>query len=267
MRSSPGVSHRVVTHRPQLFPVHRAREAFQAGRGRKQIFSFIRSSPGCPQLSGVRQHPCPTCPQGHPQAGFRRPLTHLYPRAIVLPDTRPPGYNGSRSVRGRQSANPRITGGLVSPTRGNASSPARSAARMRPRAANGQQLLLLGLLARDPCVLPSHVRKLAARRPAHGPDPSRPACRRLGFRARNVAEHAWSPGPASRDALDCGRAGARHQAPGPLPARGRRRRRGLVGRSVVIHPNSAGWPSAFAATDRRRRRPPSSRYGPRGGDP
>jgi hypothetical protein len=48
---------------------------------------------------------------------------------------------------------------------------------------------------------------------------------------------------------------------------GRRRRCGLVGRSVVVHPNSAGWPSVFAATDRRRRRPPSSRYGPRGGGP
>jgi hypothetical protein len=109
--------------------------------------------------------------------------------------------NGSRSVRGRQSANPRIPGGLVSSTRGNASSPARSAARMRPRAANGQQLPLLGLLGRDPCMLPSHVRKRAVRRPAHSPDPSRPACRRLGFRAWNIAEHAWSPGPASRGAL------------------------------------------------------------------
>jgi hypothetical protein len=26
----------------------------------------------------------------------------------------------------------------------------------------------------------------------HSPDPSRPACRRLGFRAWNIAEHAWS---------------------------------------------------------------------------
>jgi hypothetical protein len=63
---------------------------------------------------------------------------------------------------------------------------------MRPRAANGQQLLLLDLLARDPCALASHVRKLAVRRPAHSPDPSRPACRRLGSRSWNIAEHAWS---------------------------------------------------------------------------
>ena len=57
--------------------------------------------------------------------------------------------------RGRQSANPRITGGLVSSTRGNASPPPRSAPRMRPRAANGQQRLLLGLLARDPLCSPA----------------------------------------------------------------------------------------------------------------
>ena len=90
----------------------------------------------------------------------------------LLSSALPPRPTGTD--RGRQSANPRITGGLVSATRGNASSPARPAARMRPRAANGRQLLLLGRLARDLYVLPSHVRKLAMRRPAHRPDPSRP---------------------------------------------------------------------------------------------
>jgi hypothetical protein len=97
--------------------------------------------------------------------------------------------------RGRQSANPRIPGGLVSSTRGNASSPARSTARMWPRAANGQQLLLLRLLPRDHCVLPSHVRELTVQRPAHSPDPSRPACRRLGFRAGTSPSTPGALGP------------------------------------------------------------------------
>jgi hypothetical protein len=61
---------------------------------------------------------------------------------------------------------------------------------MRPPAANGQQLLLLDLLARDLCVLPSHVRKPQCGGQHHSPDPSRPACRRLGLQAWNIAEQA-----------------------------------------------------------------------------
>jgi hypothetical protein len=37
----------------------------------------------------------------------------------------------------------------------------------------------------------------------HSPDPSRPACRRLGFRAWNIAEQAWRLTPASTGALGC----------------------------------------------------------------
>ena len=73
--------------------------------------------------------------------------------------------NGSRSVRGRQSANPRITGGLVSPEQANAPAPAPSASGTCPRAANGQQSVSLGLLAGDLAALASHVGKLTWRRP------------------------------------------------------------------------------------------------------
>jgi hypothetical protein len=151
--------------------------------------------PGCP-------HPAPRPSTAMPDlspassTGWRAfTLTPPDPHAIVHDDTRPPETRRLSLCKGKAEREPDVTGGLVSSTRGNASSPARSAARMRPRAANGQQLLLLGLLARDPCVLPSHVRKLTVRRPAHSLDPSRPACRRLGFRAGTSPSTPGALGP------------------------------------------------------------------------
>jgi hypothetical protein len=114
-----------------------------------------RRSPGCPQPS---MRPSTTLPDLSPASStgwVALPLTPPDPRAILHGDTRPPERQGLSLCKGKAERDPRITGGLVSSIRGNASSPARSAARMRPPAANGQQLLLPGLLAHDPCVLPA----------------------------------------------------------------------------------------------------------------
>ena len=116
--ASPGVSHQVATRRPQLFPVHRTLEPVRAGRARQRNFSFKWSSPASHRVvhsrPGSRQQPCPTLSTG--QIPFA--LTPLWTRAIVLATRDPRRDKGSRSVRGRQSANPRITGGLVSHDQG-----------------------------------------------------------------------------------------------------------------------------------------------------
>jgi hypothetical protein len=82
-----------------------------------------RRTPGCPQP--VRRPS--TTPPGlspRPSTGlWAAPLTGPDPRAIVLGDTRPPESNGSRSVRGRQSANPRSLGVSWAITRADAPPP------------------------------------------------------------------------------------------------------------------------------------------------
>ena len=71
--------------------------------------------PGCPQPSPPPSTSPPDLSPASSTGQLRFPLTLPNPRAIVLPTRDPRRYNGSRSVRGRQSANPRITGGLVIP--------------------------------------------------------------------------------------------------------------------------------------------------------
>jgi hypothetical protein len=96
---------------------------------------------------------------------------------------------------------------------------------MRPRAANGQQLLLLDLLARDPCARPSHVRKLAVRPPAPWPRPVAAGVPPPRLPRLEHCRARLEPGPASRGALGCsctwsgptaGRPGSRIGPSGPL---------------------------------------------------
>jgi hypothetical protein len=90
-------------------------------------------------------------------------------------------------------------------------------------------------LPRDPSVLSSHVRKLAVRRPAHSPDPSRPACRRLGFRPGTSPSTPGALRP-HRGVRWAGRCAWSGPPGGDLGVGLGQRRRGLVGRSVVVHP-------------------------------
>jgi hypothetical protein len=69
--------------------------------------------PGCPQPSPGSSTPMPDLSPASSTGRLQLPLTTPNPRAIVLPTRDPRRHNGSRSVRGRQSANPRTSGGLV----------------------------------------------------------------------------------------------------------------------------------------------------------
>jgi hypothetical protein len=97
--------------------------------------------------------------------------------------------NGSRSVRGRQSANQRIPGGLVSSEQGKRFAAGQVGA---ANAAAGSNSCCLICLPATLVRLPATYGSSQCRGQRHSPDPSRLACRRHGFRAWNIAEHAWS---------------------------------------------------------------------------
>ena len=137
-------------------------------RGAKNFLvpAVVPSHPsGCPQPSPPPSTPLPDLSPASSTGQLQVPLTLPNPRAIVLPTRDPRRDNGSRSVRGRQSANPRITGGLVSHDQGKRFLASPVGIRDMARAATGQQSVSLGLLAAT-FRAGSQLRKLTLRRPA-----------------------------------------------------------------------------------------------------
>ena len=115
MRSSPGVSHRVATPRPQLFPVHRTRAPFGAGRGQQRIFSLRHSSPALstaiPRVVNTSARLVPSIIHRPASA----PVDDPQPACDRAPDTRPPETQRLSLCKGKAEREPAVTGGLVIP--------------------------------------------------------------------------------------------------------------------------------------------------------
>lgn len=113
MRSSPGVSHRVATPRPQLFPVHRTRAPFGAGRGQQRIFSLRHLSPALstaiPRVVNTSARLVPSIIHRPTSA----PVDDPQPACDRAPDTRPPETQRLSLCKGKAEREPAVTGGLV----------------------------------------------------------------------------------------------------------------------------------------------------------